>query len=140
MLSADDSSEEEEGADRFQKVGDDGMKKPISVDAHGFPYGRMKNHLEDDVKLFAKQLDVTASWEAQPPNDKARFFSRLYAGMAFIFLTFNLLSRHVFYNVILVIDTFFRTSCVTWIRFSERLRKQQVWLNESKVSCPEHTH
>lgn len=80
----DNSSEAEEGADKFQEVGDD-MKKPVSLDAHGYPYGRMKNCLEDDVKLLAKELDVTASWEAQPPKDKERFFQRLYAGMVVCF-------------------------------------------------------
>lgn len=116
-MSDDDSSKEEEGPEKFLKVGDDGMKKPVSVDAHGIPYGRMKNHLEDDVKLYAKHLDVTASWDAQPPHNKARFFSRLYAGMARNFLTYNLLYTHVFYNVIPVMDMLFRTSCVTGTSF-----------------------
>lgn len=88
--SDDDSSEEEEGADdvrhrRFREVGDESIKKPVSVDAHGYPYGIMKTCLEDDVKLFAKDLDPTVSWESQPPNEKARFFKRLYAGMGSFF-------------------------------------------------------
>ena len=47
----------------------------------------MKRSLEDDVKLFAKDLDPTVSWEQQPSSEKARFFKRLYAGMGFFFLT-----------------------------------------------------
>lgn len=76
-----DSSEEEDGAHKIQEVGDDLIKKPVSVDEHGYPYGRMKSCLEDDVKLYAKELDPTGSWESVPRGEKERFFKRLYAGM-----------------------------------------------------------
>lgn len=56
-------------------MGDDAIEKPVSVDANGYPYEIMKSCLEDDMKLFAKDLDPTASWEAQPPNKRERFSS-----------------------------------------------------------------
>lgn len=89
----DDNSEEEEDdgpleaismQQRFHRVGDDAIKKPVSVDSNGFPYGIMKTCLEDDVKLFAKDLDPTLSWEMQPLSEKERFFKRLYASI-FVF-------------------------------------------------------
>lgn len=80
-----DSFEEEDDDAKFQEVGDDAIKKPVSVDAHGIPYGRMKSCLEDDVKLYARALDPTGSWESVPPSEKEYFFKRLYAGMYFFF-------------------------------------------------------
>ena len=75
----DDSSEDDDDdcddvGRRFQQVGDDAIKKPVSVDADGYPYGIMKRTLEDDVKLFAKGLDPTVSWEQQPSSEKAAVF------------------------------------------------------------------
>jgi hypothetical protein len=64
-----------------QKKGDEGIRKPVSVDGKGYPYGIMKTCLEDDVKLFAKDLDPTTSWEGQSAQDRRRFFKRLYSGM-----------------------------------------------------------
>ena len=87
-----DSSEGEDGANKIQEVGDDSIKKPVSVDAQGYPYGRMKSCLEDDVKLYAKELDPTGSWKSVPPGEKERFFKRLYAGM---YLFFSRNKQHV---------------------------------------------
>lgn len=73
-------------AERFQRLHkprDEAIKKPVSVDANGYPYGIMKSCLEDDVKLLAKDLDPTVGWDLQPPSERERFYRRLYAGIGF---------------------------------------------------------
>lgn len=57
------------------------MKKPVTLDHNGIPYGKMKSSLANDVKLYAKDLDPTTSWERQPTWEKQCLFERLYAGM-----------------------------------------------------------
>ena len=46
---------------RLHQRGQEVIKKRVSIDANGFPYGIMKTFLEDDVKLLTKNLDPTAS-------------------------------------------------------------------------------
>lgn len=70
---------------RVRDEEDSGMRKPVLVDAKGIPYGSMKKALEDDIKLFARELDPRYSWEAQSQQVKDRFFKRVYAGVPFFF-------------------------------------------------------
>ena len=41
----------------------DDMKKPVFVDAKGFPYGSMQKVLQKDVQLLAKEFDPRHNWE-----------------------------------------------------------------------------
>ena len=44
-------------------VATDDMKKPVFVDAKGFPYGSMQKVLQKDVQLLAKEFDPKHNWE-----------------------------------------------------------------------------
>jgi hypothetical protein len=56
------------------------MKKPVTLDINGIPWGNMKECLADDIKKYAKNLDPTANWESQPGPLKTSLFKRMYKG------------------------------------------------------------
>jgi len=58
-----------------------GMKKPVTLDLSGLPWGSMKECLGDDIKKYAKNLDPTCNWETQPSPHREQLFWRLYKGM-----------------------------------------------------------
>lgn len=87
-VESDVPDDDDDSEDDFQKrtpprrkadKGDD--RKPVKLDENGRPYGRMMPVLEEDIKRFAKDLDPTTSWEAQPPKQKKRFWTRVNHGM-----------------------------------------------------------
>jgi len=57
------------------------MKKPVTLDLNGLPWGSMKECLGDDVKKYAKNLDPTCNWESQPSPHREQLFRRLYRGI-----------------------------------------------------------
>lgn len=56
------------------------MKKPVTLDLNGLPWGSMKECLGDDIKKYAKNLDPTCNWESQPSPQREQLFRRLYKG------------------------------------------------------------
>lgn len=56
------------------------MKKPVTLDVNGVPWGNMKECLADDVKKYAKSLDATANWESQTSAARSQLFKRMYKG------------------------------------------------------------
>lgn len=42
------------------------MKKLVTLDINGLPWGNMKECLSDDIKKYAKNLDPLGNWELQP--------------------------------------------------------------------------
>ena len=71
----------------------DDMKKPVFVDAKGFPYGSKQKVLHKDVQLLAKEFDPRHNWEGQSREAKEQFFERVYAGMASMFVA-STISEH----------------------------------------------
>lgn len=79
------------------------MKKPVTLNLNGIPWGSMKECLANDIKKYAKSLDPTCNWESHPSPQQEQLFKRLYKGTVLlssgsVFFSDNILpySHHCF--------------------------------------------
>ena len=62
------------------------VKKVLTVDEKGLPYGIFQKAYEEDLRLIAKDLDPNYNFKEQSQAMRVRFFNRLAAGKRIVLL------------------------------------------------------
>lgn len=66
-------------------------KQYVEVDKYGHLHGKITTYLIEDIKAFAKRLNLWFGWANQPLDEKQHFFELFYLG--------NVVVASLFYQV-----------------------------------------
>ncbi len=79
-----------------QQVKKEPLKRVLTVDVKGFPYGNYVKAYEEDIRKIAKELDPNYNYKEQLEVMRTRFLNRLAAGkiIGFMFECFVVFRLH----------------------------------------------